>query len=164
MAQAAADLLPVGVAPLDFGPLDELPHFNPDVEETALPETAARLRELVGRAAGIVLACPEYAHGASAIMKNALEWLVGGTELLGKPVALISASTAPTGGDRAQKWLRETLEVMDARVLDESVLVPTAGRTIVDGMLVDTLTRDDVARLMRALVAAAEDLALEQSA
>ncbi|HTZ43389.1 MAG TPA: NADPH-dependent FMN reductase [Jatrophihabitans sp.] len=152
LARAVPELVPDGVAVLEYGRLDQLPYFNQDVEDVELPAEPARLRGLVAEAAAIVIACPEYAHGASGIMKNALEWLVGGIELMGKPLALVSASTAPTGGDRAQAWLRETLAVMGADTLEPSVLVPTARKRIVDGVLVDPEVRDELRDLLAVLV------------
>ncbi|MBZ6074907.1 NADPH-dependent FMN reductase [Microvirga puerhi] len=53
-----------------------LPHFNYDVEMSALPEIVAQLRQQVADADGLVIACPEYAHGIPGSFKNALDWLV----------------------------------------------------------------------------------------
>ena len=35
---------------------------------------------------GLLICSPEYAHGVAGVMKNALDWLVGGSEFVGKPV------------------------------------------------------------------------------
>lgn len=136
-AASAAEMLPEGVEATWFGRLDQLPHFDPDVEETNLPEPARRLRGMVEEAAGVVICCPEYAHGASGVMKMALEWLVGGTEMAAKPTMLVNVSTSHGGGLRAQRWLEETLTVMGVDVRPERVSVAAAARKISGGRLVD---------------------------
>ncbi|MFE9299838.1 NADPH-dependent FMN reductase [Streptomyces sp. NPDC006856] len=80
---------------------------------------------------------PEYAHGTSGVLKNALEWMVGGGEIAAKPVALVSASTSTTGGDNARAWLAQTLTVMGAQVIPQDLRVSQATRKIEDGRLTD---------------------------
>ena len=132
--------------------LDTLPFFNQDLEENALPEAPGRLRASVGAADGLLIATPEYAHGTSGLLKNALEWLVGGGEIARKPVALMSASPAVTGGNRAQAWLRETLTVMGADVLDQGLEIPMATLKIADGRVTDPQTLEAIGVLLETLV------------
>lgn len=108
-------------------PLDGLPFFNPDVEKSGLPEAARQWRDEVAWADAVIISSPEYAHGVPGVLKNALDWLVGGIEISGKPVALLNA-TPPA--EYAQASLRETLRVMGAVVIDEaSVDLPLRGRS-----------------------------------
>ncbi|MFJ4870082.1 NADPH-dependent FMN reductase [Streptomyces sp. NPDC088757] len=137
--------------------LGRLPFFNADVEETALPDVAAELRSAVGASDGLLIVSPEYAHGTSGVLKNALEWLVGGGEIAAKPVALVSASTAITGGDNARAWLSQTLTVMGARVIPQDLRIPQVVRKVADGRLTDEPT---VAAL-RALLDDLADVAAE---
>lgn len=51
---------------------------------------------------------------------NALDWLVGSGECVGKPVAVITASPFPTGGDHANAQLRETLRMMTGTVVADA--------------------------------------------
>ncbi|AKH81526.1 hypothetical protein AA958_04205 [Streptomyces sp. CNQ-509] len=120
--------------------LGRLPFFNADVEQTALPGIVADLRSAVGLSDGVLIVSPEYAHGTSGVLKNALEWLVGGGEIAAKPVALVSASTAITGGDNARSWLSQTLTVMGAQVIPQDLRIPIATRKITDGRLTDEPT------------------------
>lgn len=72
--------------------LGRLPIFNPDEEgERAAPEVR-RLIEAVARADGVVISCPEYAHGVPGGLKNALDWLVSGEAAVAKPAMLVHAS------------------------------------------------------------------------
>ncbi|MDH6623076.1 chromate reductase [Streptomyces sp. LBL] len=134
--------------------LGRLPFFNADVEETALPEIVAELRARVGASDGMLIATPEYAHGTSGVLKNALEWLVGGGEIAAKPVALASASPAITGGDRARAWLTETLTVMGASVLPDSLRIPQATRKVRDGHITDEPTLKELRELLDDLAVA----------
>jgi chromate reductase len=114
---AAGRIAPVGVAFDHYTAIDRLPHFNPDIEHTALPVEVADLRRRVGAADAILISCPEYARGIPGSFKNALDWLVGGHEFPGKPIALFNAS--PRASD-AQAALRLVLTTMSGRVIDEA--------------------------------------------
>ena len=52
-----------------------LPLFNPDLEHEDIP-ACTKLKLAVKESAGLIIASPEYAHGISSPMKNALDWLV----------------------------------------------------------------------------------------
>jgi NAD(P)H-dependent FMN reductase len=119
--RALQNLTPEGAAVTLYESISSLPHFNPDVEMSALPESVAEFRRQVSAADGLVIACPEYAHGIPGSFKNALDWLVGCEDFPGKPVMLIN--TAPRAS-HAQAHLREVLATMSAR------LVPHADVTI----------------------------------
>lgn len=94
--------------------LADLPHFNPDVEEVAPPPIALELRACVGAADALVISSPEYAHGVPGTLKNALDWLVGGPEMVNKRVVLINAAPWST---HAQASLKETIRTMSANVI-----------------------------------------------
>lgn len=118
--------------------LATLPPFNPDhdMEGMALPEAVQSLRAQVGAADGVVISSPEYAHGMPGSLKNALDWLVRGTEVIGKPVALVSASPRST---HAQVSLIETLRTMSMALVSEMpFVVPLANR----GLSADAIASD----------------------
>jgi NAD(P)H-dependent FMN reductase len=124
---AAAALAPPGVEIELYGSLGELPHFNPDLEDDE-PPAVTELRQRVRTADGLLISSPEYAHGVPGVMKNALDWLVGGSEFPGKPVALLNASPRAT---HAQASLTETIRTMSARFISEaSIGVPLLGRKL----------------------------------
>ncbi|MGN2244399.1 NADPH-dependent FMN reductase [Frateuria sp. GZRR33] len=125
---AAQALAPPGLDLVFYGGLGALPLFNPDVEALALPPEVLALREAVGQADALLIACPEYAHGVPGAFKNLLDWLVGSLEFPGKPVALLNASGR--GSHHAQDALEEILRTMSARVLggaSGTVALPGAG-------------------------------------
>ncbi|WP_411976716.1 NAD(P)H-dependent oxidoreductase [Streptomyces sp. ICN988] len=55
-------------------------------------------------------------QGTSGVLKDALEWVVGGGELAGKPIAVVTTLPSMTGGDWAQAWVKETFKVKGALV------------------------------------------------
>jgi chromate reductase, NAD(P)H dehydrogenase (quinone) len=126
--QAAQALAPPTLELVLYEGLGGLPLFNPDVEAVAVPPAALALREAVGQADALLIACPEYAHGVPGAFKNLLDWLVGSLEFPGKPVALLSASGR--GSHHAQDALVDILQTMSAQVLggaSGTVPLPGAG-------------------------------------
>jgi NAD(P)H-dependent FMN reductase len=136
--QALAGLAPDGVTITMYDQLADLPYFNPDLdrEGDTPPASVAELRAQVGRADGIVICSPEYAHGVPGVLKNALDWLVSSLEFPGKPVALLNISPRSTF---VQASLAETLTTMSAAlIVDESLTVSLPrDRRDVAGMLAD---------------------------
>ena len=84
-----------------------------DVE---VPRTMLALRLAVDAADAILIASPEYAHGISGTLKNALDWLVSFEPFIHKPVAVLNASPRAHHADDA---LRETLRTMNASLVGE---------------------------------------------
>ncbi len=100
--------------------MGELPIFNPDHTDPLGPGPAA-LREALRASDGLLIACPEYAHGVPGGLKNLLDWVVGWGELAETPVALWHASAY---GENAKASLAEILKTMSMH------LVPEAGLTL----------------------------------
>lgn len=127
LLRAAALSAPAGVTVILYDGLATLPHFNPDVEDDALPDTVVALRRALAAADAVIISTPEYAHGLPGALKNALDWLVGGPEMVGKRVALWHASTWSTF---APAQLAEILRTMSAAVIEEaSVTINLRGRS-----------------------------------
>src|SRR5579871_5074953 len=89
--RAASELAPAGVEVV-FVSFADLPPFNPDDDTDAPPPAVVRLREEILHCDGVIIASPEYAHGVPGVLKNGLDWLVGSSEFVGKPVALLGTS------------------------------------------------------------------------
>ena len=116
LLRAAALLAPTGVEISVYDRLGDLPHFNPDLEGVEPPvvkEFWARVRA----ADGIIISSPEYAHGVPGVLKNALDWLVGGFDFINKPVALFNASPRST---YALASLTEIITIMSGRIVSEA--------------------------------------------
>ena len=54
--------------------LNEIPIYNSDLDGNLLPQSVRLLKESIASSDGIILASPEYNHGMSGVLKNALDW------------------------------------------------------------------------------------------
>jgi len=127
LVSAAVRVAPAGVEVSTFGGLADVPPFNPDMDTDPAPIGVVRFREALAACDAILICSPEYAHGVSGVLKNALDWSVGSGELMDKPIALINASRRAT---LAHASLRETLTTMSGRVIEESsITIPVEGST-----------------------------------
>ncbi|MCH6259291.1 NAD(P)H-dependent oxidoreductase [Puniceicoccaceae bacterium K14] len=103
------------------GGIGDLPLFNPDRENEVIP-SLEKLKNTLGESSGLILATPEYAHGISGPLKNALNWLVSGVEFPHKPIMLINTSPRAS---HAQESLKEILITMSGRIVERAnVSVP----------------------------------------
>lgn len=108
--------------------LEQIPPFNPDMEEVSDSSPVSSFRAALRDSAAVLFSTPEYAHGVPGVLKNALDWVVGSGELSGKLVALVNASSR---GKYAQASLKEILATMDARLLaDTEVTVELLGKDL----------------------------------
>jgi NAD(P)H-dependent FMN reductase len=125
LLRAAAALAPDDVDVVLYDGIGQLPHFNPDLEDE-LPPSVVDFRARVATASGLLISCPEYAHGVPGSFKNALDWLVGGPEFVHKPVALFNTSPRAS---YAQESLAETIRTMSGRIISEASLsLPLLGQ------------------------------------
>jgi len=121
LLKAMGKLAPESIEFVIFEEVADLPLFNPDRSEEDIP-VVGRLNDAVAKADGIVIATPEYAGGISGVMKNTLDWLVGGPDFINIPVAL--PNTSPRAS-LAQAALRTVLTTMSAVIVEEaSINIP----------------------------------------
>jgi len=114
LLRATARLTPDGVAMSVYPSLGDVPLFNPDLEATD-PAPVKKLRNAIIAADALIIASPEYAHGVTGVIKNALDWMVSTEAFINKPVALFNASPLSTFSPPA---LREIVSVMSGRVVE----------------------------------------------
>lgn len=120
LLQEIAARAPDGVT-VEILSLEALPLFNPDLEPDP-PHAVAAFRGCIAAADALIIASPEYAHGVSGVIKNALDWLVASEDFAGMPVAVLNAAPRAHHADAA---LREILSTMTARIVEKaSVTVP----------------------------------------
>jgi chromate reductase len=139
-----------------FDGLGELPHFIPDLTDTEIAPVAD-LREKLSAADGVLVCTPEYAFSMPGALKNAFEWTVSSGDFVGKPVAAISASPYPTGGERALASLVLTLTAVNAALVEGCSLSVPLVRTKMDanGALTDSQAIHDLRSVLDALAHAA---------
>jgi chromate reductase, NAD(P)H dehydrogenase (quinone) len=118
--RAAVVLAPAGLSVVEFTEIGLLPLFNPDLE-LAPPESVLAFRQAVANSDALLIARPEYAHGITSALKNALDWLVSFEPFSGKVVSLINLSARATHADSST---REILSTMSAVLhLESSVKI-----------------------------------------
>jgi chromate reductase len=107
--------------------IGKLPTFNPDDEGERTPAIVATFAEKIRDADGLIVSCPEYAHGIPGGFKNALDWLVSRDEVPFKPLMFAHASHR---GDLVLQQLTEVLQTMSLRIVPEAFLrIPLAGKS-----------------------------------
>jgi chromate reductase len=146
--RAAARLAPADLPVRVFDGLGALPLFNPDLE-SAPPPAVQEFRGAVQASAALLIASPEYAHGISGVMKNALDWLVSFEGTVNKPVALINTSPR---AHHAYDALAETLRTMTLDIVaSASMAVPLLGVCVTEEAM---LASPDVSAAVRRTLSA----------
>src|ERR1700688_2464646 len=128
-------------AALNILPLHGLPLYNEDNDAGHAPESVRALRLAIDAADGVIVISPEYNHGMSGVLKNALDWAsrpYGRSSLRNKPVLTMTASPAFTGGVRAHQQMNETLISIAARlVLRAQIVIGGVHEKVRDGRFLD---------------------------
>ena len=143
-------------APAEFTFADlRLPLYDGDLEEQGMPQSVLTLCDQISAADAIVISTPEYNKNPSGVLKNALDWVsrVRPVPLVGKPVAVVSASAGLAGGQRATAALWLMLIPFKVRLVAETeVAIGNASERFGDdGKLIDTRLAGVLDRQMQAL-------------
>ena len=158
LLRAAMRLAPAGMELRLWSGIGDLPLFNPDLEPH-VPSPVAALYAEVAAADALLIASPEYAHGVTGTIKNALDWLVGDESFVYKPVVVLNASPRAHHADAA---LRETLKTMSAVIVEAaSVSIPLLGSNLTESGMVESPSVSGAIR--GALVALHRAVVLRQS-
>ncbi|PKD40591.1 hypothetical protein CWO84_08935 [Methylomonas sp. Kb3] len=148
-------LAPASIEVRLFSGLGELPLYNPDLE-SALPTVAKQLRNEVASADALLIASPEYAHGVTGTIKNALDWLVAFEGFVDKPVAVLNATPRAHHADAA---LRETLVTMSATLIEAaSITLPLPSAHIGEAEL---LAMPEIVSLLTGVLAEIQGAAMK---
>ncbi len=135
LLRATARLAPRDIDVSIFNGLGGLPFFNPDLEGNC-PANVVALQRSVAEADALLFASPEYAHGVTGAIKNALDWLVGFEPFANKIVAVLNASPRAHHADDA---LRETLRTMAAMIIESaSITIPLLGAGFDESAMIAT--------------------------
>ena len=146
LLQGCAQLAPEGVELHLFEGLGALPHYNADLDNETPPPEVASFREQIAAADAIIVSSPEYARGVPGSLKNALDWLVGSTHVVEKPVALLNGSPRAT---YSQQSLAITLRTISANLItDTPYLAPVLGKAVDVRDIVNDPALAEVIRLL----------------
>jgi chromate reductase len=152
-------LLPDGVELEFFDQLARIPPYNEDDEHHVSPAVAA-LKAAISGADAVLVATPEYNASIPGVLKNALDWVsrpIASTPLMGKPAAVVGASTGLFGAVWAQAETRKVLSTIGARVVDREIPIPEADEALgTDGLPLDDDTRELLEATLTELIELAE--------
>jgi chromate reductase, NAD(P)H dehydrogenase (quinone) len=153
--QTLAEKVPAQVS-LTIHDLADIPIYNQDLESN-LPASVAALRQAIIDCDGMVIVSPEYNHGMSGVIKNAIDWVSRpgyASVLVNKGVAIITTSESPLGGARAQADLHKMfLSTLSRIAPGREVSIGNTQKTVVDGKLVDETQIRRALTLIDALLA-----------
>lgn len=135
--------------------LHGIPLYNEDFDADP-PGSVPALRAAVIACDGIVVLSPEYNHGMSGVMKNAIDWVSRpgyNSVLKDKPVAILTTSESPLGGARAQADLHKLfLSTLSRIAPGREVSIGSTARTVVDGAIADEALKKRVLALIDSLL------------
>ncbi|MBR8838123.1 MAG: NAD(P)H-dependent oxidoreductase [Stigonema ocellatum SAG 48.90 = DSM 106950] len=156
LLHAAIGLAPDNMDIFIYDGLGNLPHFNPELDTDNAPNAVQDWRFEIHAADGVLICTPEYAHGVPGFLKNALDWVVSSGEFVNKPTAVISASPAPDGGEKAHASLVQTLKVMTAVIVEEATIKVSGVSAKLNnlGEVTDKATAHELQTLLNALAKA----------
>nr|WP_281282472.1 NADPH-dependent FMN reductase [Flavobacterium daemonense] len=103
-----------------FEKLDQLPHFNPDLDNENVPKSVTEFRNKIAQADGVLICTPEYVFSLPGTLKNALEWCVSTTVFSGKKTGLVTASAS---GEMGHEQLLLVMKTLEAKFDNSSTLL-----------------------------------------
>ncbi len=110
-----------------------LPIFDEDLERAAVPENAAKLKQLFLDHDGLLISSPEYNSSVTPLLKNTIDWVSRPAEgeaslaaYRGKVAALMAASPGGLGGLRGLVHVRSILSSIGVIVLPDQIAVSRA--------------------------------------
>jgi len=112
MLRAIRAIAPSDIEVSIFDGVGRLPVFSPDLEGESLPEVVRDFIDAIAKSDGVIIASPEYVRSIPGGLKNAIDWLVSGDEIVHKPIALLHASHR---GDDMLAGLRTVLATITDR-------------------------------------------------
>lgn len=134
----------------------QLPLYDGDVEVAAYPPAVTAIKQRIAAAHGLLIASPEYNYGIPGGLKNWIDWLSRPPKeqpFGGKTIAVVSASTGPSGGMRMQPLLRQALASLGAWIVPQQIIVPRCADAFDDaGQLKDAKLHELLVKTVGQLV------------
>lgn len=103
-----------------------MPFFDAPMPPSALAGKyehgmVTRWSQAVAEADAFIFIAPEYNHGISAVLKNAIDWLW--SEWAGKPAAIVSYSGGSVGGARGAEQLKLAVNEVGVLIVQHHVVM-----------------------------------------
>jgi chromate reductase, NAD(P)H dehydrogenase (quinone) len=120
--------------------LEPIPPYNQDLDnEQGWPPPVRALRQAVIEADGLIAISPEYNHGMSGILHNAIDWVSRpGYESILKNKPVVTMSVSNRGGIRAQNQMHATFLSTVCRIAPgREIVIIDPAKKITNGRLTD---------------------------
>ncbi len=153
LAHNASSILPEGMTAEVLG-IEGFPLYSDTIENAGFPEIAARYKESIRAADGIIIVTPEYNRSMPGSLKNMLDWTSRGeVPWKGKPVGVIGASDGLRGASFAQYDLKRILAYFGAHVMGQPEFYFGEADKKIDevGNITDEKTKQVLAKYLVAL-------------
>ncbi|ARP95011.1 NADPH-dependent FMN reductase [Bordetella genomosp. 13] len=118
LARALEKLAPAEFQ-FEYASLGDVPLYNQD-HENDMPPAAAKLKQLIAQAQGLLFVTPEHNRSVPAALKNAIDWGTrpwGQNSWMGKAGGIVGTSPSAAGSAMAQQHLRNILAAEGVNVL-----------------------------------------------
>jgi len=152
---AASELTETGIDIEIYDGVSQLPIFSQELEGVNRPREVIELDEAIRRADAVLISTPEYNGSLPGGLKNFLDWgsrPYADGAFVGKPTAVIGASTGQYGGARAVQATAEILRHMGSNVLSGHLTVGTAQSKFNSaGVLRDEMTKKSLVEIVNRL-------------
>ena len=155
LLEAAKELVPSNVV-LEIYDVSEFPLYNQDLE-SRIPEQVKEFKRKIREADAVLIATPEHNYTITAVLKNAIEWgnrPPNDPSWNEKPAAIMSASSGPRGGARAQLHLRQIMVDLNMHPINRPLLLVANADEKFDAnmKLTDQQVRETLRSLLSRLV------------
>lgn len=124
LLETAKELAPSNMV-LEIYDVSDFPLYNQDLE-SRMPEQVKEFKRKIRDADAILIATPEHNYTITAVLKNAIEWgnrPPNDASWNEKPAAIMSASSGPRGGARAQLHLRQIMVDLNMHPINRPLLL-----------------------------------------
>jgi chromate reductase, NAD(P)H dehydrogenase (quinone) len=151
LLNAARELAPEGMRVETFD-ISGFSLYNQDLE-ARMPPQVREFKRKIREADAILFAVPEHNYTLTAVLKNAIEWgnrPSNDNSWDNKPAAIMSASSGPRGGVRAQLHMRQILVDLNMYALNRPLLLVANEDDKFDAnmKLIDPQTRETLRNLL----------------
>lgn len=157
--RAAADLMPPD-STLQVESIAGIPLYDGDDEAAhGVPAAAARLKDAVAAADGLLLVTPEYNNSIPGVTKNAIDWMSRPPAdvprvFRDKPVAIAGASPGGFGTILSQNAWLPVFRTLGAELWAGGRLLVSRAGSVIDnqGEVTDAATRENIAKFLKGFV------------
>lgn len=136
--------------------ITEFPFFSQD-RESSPPDAVTRAKSAIQACDCVLLVSPEYDYGVPGYLKNAVDWLSRpymDPTLIGRPMAVMGASSGHMGTIRGQLHWRQSWYYFRAPVFSEAELTVAGAAKAFDSdrTLVNEFYREQLGRYLATLL------------